>query len=190
MTVPRNGTTDDTTAAAPDRDDDLTRPMPTPTSAPSAPARREPAPGEVEVECPGCGLLLVGDSPRPTAEWFCPRCDFPVFWASPAAPSSSPPQRRARRRLPGTAGREVVGGGPCWNCGEHNEPGQTPCLRCAATLPKPKEPQLEPVVDEAERLVPAPYTIPISTWPFVLAGTLGGASIAMAITLVLLGGGP
>lgn len=187
MTAPRPGTTDDATTSRSDHEE-ATRPMSTPT--PDGPVRPDPTTGEVEVECPGCGLLIVGDSPRPTAEWFCPRCDFPVFWASPAAPPASSPQRRARRRLPGTAGREVVGGGPCWNCGEYNEPGQAPCLRCAATLPKPKEPQLEPVVVEVERLVPVPHALPISTWPFVVAGTLGGASMAMTITLLLLGGGP
>ncbi len=152
--------------------------------------RARPADGtvaadEVEVECPGCGLLLVGESPRPTAAWFCPNCDYPVFWASPN-PEPSPPQRRARRRLPGTAGRDVLGAEECWHCGERNEPGLTLCPRCAATLPKPPAPTADPVVVEVVRHVAVPHLVRPVTWPFVAAGLLGGSAIAIAATLLVL----
>jgi hypothetical protein len=156
-----------------------------PTSARARPADGNVATGEVEVECPGCGLLLVGESPRPTAAWFCPKCDFPVFWASPA-PEPSAPQRRARRRLPGTAGREVLGAETCWNCGERNEPGITACPRCAATLPKPATPVGEQVIVEVDRLVAVPHLVRASTWPYLGAGVLGGAAIAITGTLLVL----
>ena len=141
--------------------------------------------GDVEVDCPGCGLAVVGESPRPTAAWFCPRCDFPLFWAS-EPPPVTPPSRRARRRLPGTGGTVVVGGGSCWHCGEMNEPGVVECIRCAATLPKPVPPAV-PVVE-----VPVPVRTPVPvrmvTWPYVAAGICGGGAIAMAITVWATGG--
>jgi hypothetical protein len=149
------------------------------------PADGTVADGEVEVECPSCGLLLVGESPRPTAAWFCPDCDYPVFWASPN-PEPAPPQRRARRRLPGTAGREVLGAEECWHCGERNEPGLRVCPRCAATLPKPTAPTPEPVVVEVERIVTVPHLVRPVTWPFVAAGLLGGSAIAITATLLVL----
>ncbi len=149
------------------------------------PADGTVAGGEVEVECPGCGLLLVGNSPRPTAAWFCPRCDFPVFWAS-GSPDPAPAQRRARRRLPGTAGRDTLGAAPCWHCGEQNEPGSKTCIRCAASLPKPAAPAPEPVVVERDRLVPAPYAVPSRAWPFVTAAVLGTAAVTISATLWVL----
>jgi hypothetical protein len=157
--------------------------QPSPTRA--RPADGHVGSGEVEVECPGCGLLLVGESPRPTAAWFCPKCDFPVFWASPN-PEPSAPQRRARRRLPGTAGREVLGSEECWNCGERNEPGIGVCPRCAATLPKPTPPAAEQVVVEVDRLVAVPHLVRASTWPYLAAALLGGGAIAIAGTLLVL----
>jgi hypothetical protein len=159
------------------------------TTAPTEPVRMTITPGgEVEVECPGCGTILVGESPRPTAAWFCPTCDFPAFWASPPAPEPTP-QRRARRRLPGTSGTEVVGAVACWSCGERNGPEVTACIRCAATLPKPTAPEPEPVVVQVATPVPVPYLVRSITWPYVAAGTLGGAAVAIAVTAWSLGAG-
>ncbi len=171
---------------------------PTPQVAPPPPGRAETpsngrgagVPGtdsEVEVECPGCGLVLVGDSsPRPTAAWFCPRCDYPVFWAAPPSDDGANGQRRARRRLPGTGGRQALGASACWHCGEMNDPGITSCLRCAATLPKPVPPEPEPVKVEVPMPVPMPHVVPSVTWPFVVAAGLAGAALAIAGTLWLL----
>lgn len=143
--------------------------------------------GEVEIECPGCGLVLVGESaPRPTAAWFCPRCDYPVFWASPPADDDTGIQRRARRRLPGTGGREALGAAACWHCGEMNDPGITSCLRCAATLPKPVPPEPERVRVDIPVPVPVPHPLPTVTWPFVVAVGLAGAAVAISGTLWVL----
>lgn len=142
--------------------------------------------GDVEVLCPGCGLTLVGANPRPSAEWFCPRCDYPLFWASEPDPDARPASRASRRRLPGSGGRVRPGAEPCWHCGELDEPGDTECRRCAATLPKP----LAPVVEiEREVPVPVPVLVRPIVWPFVAAGTSAGTAIAIALTLWLAGGG-
>ncbi|WP_052666308.1 hypothetical protein [Nitriliruptor alkaliphilus] len=143
--------------------------------------------GEAEVECPGCGLLAVGESPRPTAAWFCPRCDYPLFWASPPAPERGA-QKRARRRLPGAGGATVLGATACWSCGEMNEPGTTGCVRCSATLPRPQTPEAPPRIVEVTKpvLVPQPYRIPTATWPFVTAGVLAGAALAVSATVWVL----
>ncbi len=153
--------------------------------AASATTHPPAAPVEVEVECPGCGLILVGDQPRPTAEWFCPRCDYPVFWASPPADDGGDKQRRARRRLPGASGRQALGADPCWHCGEMNDRDATACLRCAATLPKPTPPEPErvTVTVEVERPMPVAYVARTATWPFVAAAALGGMAIAITGTL-------
>jgi len=63
----------------------------------------------VVVECPGCGLLCEGVDPRPTAAWFCPNCDYPLFLAAPAPAAVTTNTALARRRLPGTDGREMLG---------------------------------------------------------------------------------
>lgn len=141
--------------------------------------------GDVEVDCPGCGLSVVGEAPRPTAAWFCPRCDYPLFWVS-EPPAPNPPDRRARRRLPGTGGTEVLGAETCWHCSEMNEPGVVECIRCAATLPKP----VPPAVPVIEIRVPVRTPVPIRfvTWPFVVAAACGGSSVAMALTLWIAGG--
>jgi hypothetical protein len=159
-----------------------------PSNGASSPSNGASSPDvEVEVECPGCGLVLVGDSsPRPTAAWFCPRCDYPVFWAAPPSNDGSNGQRRARRRLPGTGGRQALGASACWHCGEMNDLGITSCLRCAATLPKPVPPEPEPVLVEVPMPVPVPEVVQTVTWPFVAAAGLAGAAFAIAGTLWVL----
>ncbi|MBS3941576.1 MAG: hypothetical protein KG028_11515 [Actinobacteria bacterium] len=148
------------------------------TAATDAPAPASPV-EEIEVECPGCGLAIVGLAPRPTAAWFCPRCDYPLFWVNRAPPPEpDAQQKRARRRLPGTAGATVVGAENCWHCGEMNDPGGHTCLRCAATLPKPIPPVAEiPVVRVVRRERTVVRTV---AWPYVTAAALAGASAALA----------
>lgn len=146
----------------------------------------DPRGEDIEVECPGCGLILVAqDKPRPSAEWFCPKCDYPVFWASPADDEVLPSDR-ARRRLPGAAGRQTLGAGPCWNCAEMNQPDATLCVRCAATLPKPQPPEPEPVFVDVEVPIPVPSVVGQVTWPFVTGAALGAAALAVSVTLWIL----
>jgi hypothetical protein len=143
-----------------------------------------PAGEEVEIECPGCGLAVVGFDPRPTAAWFCPRCDYPLFLARPAAaPVPDGATRGARRRLPGTGGRSLTAAGPCWNCGEWNEAGVVACLRCAATLPRPVAPTVpaEPVPAEIELV-----EVEVMYWPPVVIAVLGGFGSGMVFLLAVL----
>ena len=148
--------------------------------APAAPLE------EVEVECPGCGLTVVGTDLRPTSSWFCPRCDYPLFLARrPAAPEPSGATRGARRRLPGTAGRTLTAAGACWNCGEWNEAGVTACLRCAATLPKPEAPKVPAEVIPPE-LEPELVEVEVMYWPPTLISALGGFGAGMVFLWAVL----
>ncbi len=156
----------------------------TPDPAGSAVRPSGAAEVEVEVECPGCGLAVVGFDPRPTAAWFCPRCDYPLFLARPSvAPEPEGATRGARRRLPGTGGRSVTAAGPCWNCGEWNEAGTTACLRCAATIPKPAPPTVPPesVPPEIELV-----EVEVMYWPPVVIAVLGGFGSGMVFVLAVL----
>lgn len=141
---------------------------------------------DVEVECPGCGLTVVGNDPRPTASWFCPRCDYPLFLVrEPAAPEPDGATRGARRRLPGTSGRAITAAGPCWNCGEWNEAGVTTCLRCAATLPKPTPPRVMAEVIPPE-LEPELVEVEVMYWPPVAIAVIGGFGTGMVFLLGVL----
>lgn len=165
-------------------------PAPAPATSPGgnghAPAGAVAAEVETEIVCPGCGLAVVGESsPRPTAAWFCPQCDYPLFWASPPPPDAEPTSRAARRRLPGTGGRVVLGAEPCWHCGEMAEPGSDECHRCAARLPKPLAPKVHVDVHVP---VPVPVAVRPVVWPYVAAALGGGAAIAAAVTSWLSGG--
>jgi hypothetical protein len=129
---------------------------------------------EVELECPGCGLVVTGSDPRPTADWFCPRCDYPLFFIAQAArPEVDGARRGARRRLPGVGGRTLSVAGPCWNCAEWNEAGLSACLRCAATLPKPTPPQLGPF-ETVEVPEPELVEVEVLYWPPIVISVMGG----------------
>ncbi|MFT5221759.1 MAG: DNA-directed RNA polymerase subunit RPC12/RpoP [Glaciecola sp.] len=146
------------------------------------------SPQEAEVVCPGCGMTLVGESPRATAAWFCPRCDYPLFWATDAGSSASAASvgsRAARQRLPGTGGRVVLGAEPCWHCGEMSKLGEVECRRCAATLPKPLAPK---VFVDVEVGVPVPYAVRPVMWPYMAAAMCASSAIAVALTSWLSGG--
>ena len=150
------------------------------TAAAGVPASPPPAGPDVELECPGCGLVVVGSDPRPSAEWFCPRCDYPLFFmAKPTPPEPDSERRSARRRLPGVRGRAPTVAGPCWNCGEWNEAAISACLRCAATLPKPVPPQPGPFETVG---VPEPELVEVEVmyWPPVVISVLGGFAAGIA----------
>ena len=149
-------------------------------SAAAAIAAAAAPPEDVEVECPGCGLVVVGSDPRASAEWFCPRCDYPLFFArKPAPPEPDGARKGARRRLPGVKGRAPVAAGACWNCNEWNEAGVTACLRCAATLPKPTPPQLGPF-ETVEVPEPELVEVEVLYWPPIVISVVGGFVAGMA----------
>jgi hypothetical protein len=141
---------------------------------------------EIEVECPGCGLVVVGSDPRASAEWFCPRCDYPLFFVTkPAPPEPEGARRSARRRLPGVKGRTSATAGPCWNCAEWNEAGVAECLRCAATLPKPLPPQLGPF-EAIEVPEPELVEVEVMYWPPIVISVVGGFLAGMGFLAGLL----
>ena len=140
---------------------------------------------EVVVECPGCGTICEGVDPRPTAAWFCPNCDYPLFLAAPAPPAIAANSGLARRRLPGTDGREVVAAEPCWACGERNPIGTLSCIRCNSQLVRPQAPA--PLGAEASpaEVDAVPLIFVARRWPLVFVGACGGASLAVILTLVV-----
>ena len=132
----------------------------------------------VVVECPGCGLLCEGVDPRPTAAWFCPNCDYPLFLAAPAPAAVTTNTALARRRLPGTDGREMLGADACWACGERNPPGTMNCMRCSSQLIRPTAPApLEAPAAEPAEVEPLVFVA--RRWPLVTGGALAGAVVAL-----------
>lgn len=138
----------------------------------------------VLVECPGCGLLCEGVDPRPTAAWFCPNCDYPLFLAAPAPPAVSTNTALARRRLPGTDGRELLGADACWACGERNPPGTMNCVRCSSQLirPTPPAPLDVPAPEPADV---EPLVFVARRWPLVTGGAVAGAVVALLAVWIL-----
>jgi len=141
----------------------------------------------VVVECPGCGLVCEGVDPRPTAAWFCPNCDYPLFLAAPAPPAVAANSGLARRRLPGTDGREMVSAEACWACGERNPIGTTVCQRCNSQLVRPAPPvplAAEPAAEETEV---EPLIFVARRWPLILGGALGGSLLTLLIVILAVG---
>lgn len=137
----------------------------------------------VVVECPQCGLLCEGVDPRPTAAWFCPTCDYPVFLAAPAPPAQVSSEA-ARRRLPGTDGREMLGAAGCWACGELNPPGMSYCARCGTEQVRPR---LEPLVEPEPIIIESPPLIYVARrLPLILVGVAAGALATVAAVLVVI----
>lgn len=140
---------------------------------------------DVVVECPGCGTVCEGVDPRPTAAWFCPNCDYPLFLAAPAPPAVAANSGLARRRLPGTDGREVIASEPCWACGERNPMGSMSCVRCNSQLVRPTPPaplEVEAPAPEAEVV---PLILVARRWPLIAGGAVGGALLTLLITLLV-----
>ena len=140
---------------------------------------------EVVVECPGCGTVCEGVDPRPTAAWFCPNCDYPLFLAAPAPPAVAANSGLARRRLPGTDGREVIASEPCWACGERNPMGSMSCIRCNSQLVRPTPPAPLEVEAPAAEAEVVPLIFIAKRWPLILGGALGGALLTVIITLLV-----
>ena len=140
------------------------------------------------VECPGCGTRSPADPNRRDASEFCPKCDFPLFWARErvvdltGGPSTDD---GAVRRLPGTAGRALLAGLVCPACTEHNVVTAQVCVRCGADLhPAPVVPvqrQPEPVPEPEPEPVAEPFDW---TWWLVAAGLLLLGAVVLIVLLV------
>jgi hypothetical protein len=140
-------------------------PEPLPSAAPSRTAsgsQHHP----IAITCPDCGASAMVELTRRDALDFCPRCDFPLFWARDQVVIGEPIDSNddALRRLPGTLGRVVIASSPCPHCNEPNLPTATLCVRCGLSLqasappspPQPRqialpEPPMEPLEDEPHR---------------------------------------
>jgi hypothetical protein len=120
----------------------------------------------VSITCPECSAAAMVELTRRDALDFCPRCDFPLFWARDQVVFSDPIDSNddALRRLPGTLGRVVIASVPCPHCNEPNLPTATLCVRCGLSMqasaapppPPPRpvplpEPPMAPLEDETSR---------------------------------------
>ena len=141
----------------------------------------------VVVECPGCGLVCEGVDPRPTAAWFCPTCDYPLFLAAPAPPAVAANSGLARRRLPGTDGREMVSAEACWACGERNPIGTTVCQRCNSQLVRPTPPVPLAAERASEEAEVEPLIFVARRWPLIVGGALGGSLLTLLIVILAVG---
>ncbi|CAN5685215.1 hypothetical protein BH20ACT2_BH20ACT2_14510 [soil metagenome] len=116
------------------------------------------------------------------ADAFCPRCDYPLFWAAStaAATSASGDLSDGLRRLPGTAGRVTIGMISCWQCREPNPVTGAFCVRCGADLsgppPAPAPPPPAPVV--------APPAPPRLIWPWALLFIVAFTALVSWATIV------
>ena len=143
---------------------------------------REPVPGLGDgrdtVTCPECGTRSALDVLRRDASAFCPRCDFPLFWAQrtagvvPAEVDDDAPRRRA----PGIEG-EVAGlVVPCPGCGEPHASARGTCVRCGADLTPPPPPVLPapPAPEPEPQVVVVREQVPCTHQPAWLVGVLSG----------------
>jgi hypothetical protein len=128
-----------------------------------------------DVACPGCGTVTRLDTIARTADEFCPKCDFPLFWApaAMAAPGvDGGPLDASLRRLPGTAGRTMVATIVCPTCAEPNPVRNQLCLRCGGVLrplPEPEPAPLPPPPPPHVQVLPPPPPPPKRVvWPWVL----------------------
>jgi uncharacterized paraquat-inducible protein A len=88
------------------------------------------------ITCPQCSLVTDLPVIQRSADEFCVKCDFPLFWAS-AATTVGPAVESTDanlRRLPGSGGRRTVGAKTCPTCGERNPLTGTHCIRCGNPL--------------------------------------------------------
>lgn len=135
-----------------------------------------------ELTCPGCGSPTEVAIGARGADAFCPRCDYPLFWAATA--TTTGPRTgdlgEGLRRLPGTAGRVTIGMVSCWQCREQNPVTATICLRCGADLsgPPPEPPPPPPPV----LAPPAPPRRLV--WPWALAFIVAFTALVAWATIV------
>lgn len=130
------------------------------------------------LHCPRCDEQVTITGQRPRAEEFCPRCDYPVFFARQglaAARSTS----AGRLRLPGTGGAADTYGRACPTCAEPNDLEAVVCRRCGGPMvlapPPPPAPEPEPVVAPPP---PPPYVAPRPIAPFL---------VLLAVAVVVIG---
>ncbi|HEY3238941.1 MAG TPA: hypothetical protein VGL92_05205 [Acidimicrobiia bacterium] len=141
---------------------------------------------KMAVECPGCGRDAEVELGRRSAELFCDRCDYPLFWVS--VPRTLEDDDiggdMTLRRRPGAAGIRLQATVGCPACREPNPLTGMTCLRCGSALYP--EPEPEPVPPEPEPL-PAPEPEPEPPrWPAWLPAVVAIAVVVLVALLIWL----
>jgi hypothetical protein len=141
---------------------------------------------KVAVECPGCGHGVEIEPGRRSAEMFCARCDYPLFWVSQprSAESDEDTGDMVLRRLPGAAGIRLRATVPCPVCREHNAVIEVVCLRCGALMHPEPEPEPEPVPEAPPP--PPPEPEPVAWWRHWMPELAALAAVVMFAVLVLI----
>jgi hypothetical protein len=118
---------------------------------------------KVAVECPGCGAAVEIEPGRRSAELFCARCDYPLFWVStPRVLEDGGTGDMVLRRRPGAAGIRLPAAVPCPACQELNPVAGILCIRCGSAM----EPEPEPVPVVVRAPAPPPPPPPDPVEPF------------------------
>ena len=143
---------------------------------------------KVGAECPGCGTAVEIEPGRRTADLFCHRCDYPLFWVPPPddyIPDTAeeiPDADTVLRRRPGAAGVRLPASVPCPACAELNRVLAELCIRCGSPMQPVSEP--EPEVEVVVALPPPPEPEPEDLrWPWIAAALV--AAIVMIVALAL-----
>jgi hypothetical protein len=145
---------------------------------------------KVAAECPGCGTAVEIEPGRRSADLFCHRCDYPLFWVPPPEGYVAPDggdvvdADTVLRRRPGAAGVRLPATIPCPACAEPNRVVAEICLRCGS--PMHPEPEPEPVVEVIPPPPPPPEPEPDDPpWLWILAAIVAAVIIVTALAVWL-----
>jgi hypothetical protein len=145
---------------------------------------------KVGVECPGCGTAVEIEPGRRTADLFCHRCDYPLFWVPPPdgyiAPEGDEPldADTVLRRRPGASGVRLPASVPCPTCAELNRVAAEICIRCGSAMVIVVEP--EPVVEAIVETPPPPEPEPDEPpWLWIALAVLAGVILIVALVIWL-----
>jgi hypothetical protein len=118
------------------------------------------------VECPGCGTDVEIETGSRSAELFCARCDYPLFWVTPprSLQDEDDTGDMVLRRRPGAAGIRLPATIPCPTCRELNLVMELICVRCGSPMHPEPEPEPEPELVVVVELAPPPEPEPEPGW--------------------------
>jgi hypothetical protein len=145
---------------------------------------------KVAAECPGCGTAVEIEPGRRTADLFCHRCDYPLFWVPPPegyvpdVNEEIPDADTVLRRRPGAAGVRLPATVPCPACAELNRVLAEICIRCGEPMNPVPEP--EPVVEVIPPPPPPPEPEPDEPpWLWIALAVLAGLILIVAVIIWL-----
>jgi hypothetical protein len=143
--------------------------------------------------CPGCGSEVESDPRSKSSEAFCPKCDYPLFWARSAEGNEiidSDTADTTLRRLPGAGGRQAIASAECPTCAELNLIDAQVCIRCGGPMvlqatPEP-EPEVELQLDPEPEPEPEYFDEPKRDWrPWALLALLVVIAVVLLIVLLI-----